>query len=67
MNNLILAFIISIISTFFIVITETKKENRVSVGIRSFIITYLVTFVALTYLINEGISCQDIEVGEPNF
>jgi hypothetical protein len=67
MNNLILAFIISIISTFLIVITEGKKENRVSVGIRSFIITYLVTFVALTYLLNESISCQDIEIGEPNF
>lgn len=66
MNNIIISIIIAAVSTFIIVITETKKENRVNVGVRSFIAIFVVSFIALTYLITEKI-CHDIETGEPNF
>jgi cytochrome c biogenesis factor len=66
MNNIIISLIIAAISTFILVITEAKKENRISVGIRAFITIFIVSFVALTYLITEKI-CHDIETGDPNF
>lgn len=66
MNNIIISLIIAAISTFILVITEMKKENRISVGIRSFITIFIVSFIALTYLITEKI-CHDIETGDPNF
>ena len=66
MNNIIISLIIAAVSTFFLVITEKKKENRTSVGIRSFVFVFVVCFIALTYLITEKI-CHDIEIGEPNF
>jgi len=66
MNNIIISLIIATVSTFILVITEMKKENRISVGIRTFISVFIVSFVALTYLITEKI-CHDIEIGEPNF
>lgn len=73
MNNIIISLIIAAVSTFIIVITEVKKEgdnnnsnNKISVGIRAFIAVFVVSFIALTYLLNENI-CHDIETGEPNF
>lgn len=67
MNNAILSLIIAAVSTFFIVITEKKKEERVSVGTRSFIAIFFVSFVALTYLLTDVVGSQEIETGEPNF
>jgi hypothetical protein len=67
MNNLLISLIISSVTTFFVVISEPKKENRQSVGIRTFIISYLVSFVALIYLVSDNFTSQDIETCEPNF
>lgn len=67
MNNVVLSLIIAALSTFFIVITEKKKEDRMSVGTRSFITVFFVSFVALTYLLSDGTGSQEIETGEPNF
>jgi len=67
MNNALLSLVIAAVSTFFIVITEKKKEERMSVGARSFIAVFFVSFVALTYLLNDVGGTQEIETGEPNF
>ena len=67
MNNALLSLVIAAVSTFFVVITEKKKEERVSVGTRSFIAVFFVSFVALTYLISDAGGIHDIETGEPNF
>lgn len=69
MNNAVISLIIAAVSTFFVVITEKKREERASVGVRSFVAVFFVSFVALTYLVGGGMEggAQDIEVGEPNF
>jgi ABC-type polysaccharide transport system permease subunit len=67
MNNIVIALIIAIAITFFVVITENKKEERKSIGVRTFITSFFVSFVALTYLVNDGFSAQDIDTGDPNF
>ena len=67
MNNIVIALIIAAVSSGLVFITESKKENRQSASIRSFVITFLVSFVALTYLVHDGFSSQDIETCEPTF
>lgn len=69
MNNAVISIVIAAVATFFIVVTEKKKEDRASVGVRSFVSVFFVSFVALTYLVGGGMEggAQDIEVGEPNF
>ena len=67
MNNLTIALIIAAICTFFLVVSESKKENRNSIGIRTFVVSFLASYVALTYLVNDGFSAQDIDTCEPNF
>jgi hypothetical protein len=67
MNNIIISLIISIGITVLMVLSESKKENRKSVGIRSFFASLFVSFIALTYLIDNGFSSQDIETSQPNF
>ncbi len=67
MNNLLIALIISSVTTFLVTVSESKKENRQSIAIRTFVITFLVSFIALTYLISDCSISQDIETCEPNF
>ena len=64
-----ISLLIGAISAFLLAITETKKESRTNTGIKSFVIVFLVTFVALTYFGGDGLSggSHDIEIGEPNF
>lgn len=62
-----ISLIVATASAILLMMTESKKDNRKSVGIRAFIIVFFVTFVALTYLINDGFSSQEIDTGEPNF
>lgn len=62
-----ISLIVATASAFLMMMTESKKDNRKSVGIRAFITVFFITFVALTYLINDGFSSQDIDTGEPNF
>ena len=66
MNNIVISLIISAVTAFFLIITETKKENRTSIGIRTFIATFFVSFIALTYLLDSSCS-PEFELGEPNF
>ena len=66
MNNFLISLIVAVLTTFFVVITETKKENRQSVGLRTFIAAFFVTFVALTYLL-DSTCLQDIETGDGGF
>ena len=67
MNNWLIALIISAVTTFFVAITENNKDKRKDVAIRTFIASFFVSFIALTYLVNDGFSAQDIETCEPNF
>lgn len=67
MNNLLIALIISSVTTFLVTVSESKKENRQSIAIRTFIITFLVSFISLIYLVSDNSVIQDIETCEPNF
>ena len=67
MNNWMISFVIALVSSFLMVITEKKETgNRQAIAIRTFLITFFVSFVALTYLL-DGNCGQDIDISEPNF
>ena len=63
-----ISLIIASVTAVLLAVTEAKKENRTNTGIKAFIVTFLVAFVALIYLSGDGMTGgHDIDIGEPNF
>jgi anaerobic C4-dicarboxylate transporter len=69
MNNIYISLIIAAGITVLAVLTKPRetKNNHIGYGLKIYIISFLVSFVSLTYLLTESNVKQIIETGEPEF
>lgn len=68
MNNLYISIIIAAGITFLAIITKSKDETKIAYyALKMYAISFIITYVALTYLLTDNCVKQIIETGDADF